>query len=445
MGRRREQEAGMHGRVEGGVDAADTRPSDRAGPVPGSVALLSVHTSPLAQPGIGDGGGMNVFVSALASHLRAQKIEVHVFTRASGADLPPTVIVDGGVHVHHVEAGPPTLRKDDLASHLCAFYLAVAAHPAIADVDLVHGHYWMSGWVGRKLAQRRAIPLVQRFHTLAHVKDAGRPVEEPPEPMLRVAAERRVVSAADAVLAATADEAATLRRAYRAQPGQVRVVPPGVNTATFTPDGDRLVTRQELGGGRLLLFAGRLQPLKCPDMAVRTLAALDRHLPDDGIPTRLLIVGGASGNGHGTVDPPALRRLADELGVGDRVAVLAPRPHHELAPLYRAADVVVMPSRSESFGLVALEGAACGTPVVASAVGGLLTLVDHGHSGFLVHGRDPEVFASYTDEILGNDRLAREMAHAAAARSQRYTWSLAAARLRRAYGDLTAGALVECT
>jgi len=427
----------MHGRAAGGVDTVDTRPSDRAGPTPRSVALLSVHTSPLAQPGTGDGGGMNVFVAAIASHLRAHDIGVHVFTRASGADLPPTVVLNDGVRVHHVVAGPPRLRKDDLASHLCAFYLAVAAHPVIADVDLLHGHYWMSGWVGRKLAQRRSIPLVQRFHTLAHAKDAGRLADQPPEPMLRLAAERRVVGAADAVLAATADEAAMLRRAYRAHAAQVHVVPPGVNTRTFTPDGDRLITRQELGGGRLLLFVGRLQPLKGPDTAVRALAALDRHLPDDGIPTRLLIVGGTSGNGHGTVDPPALRRLAAELGVADRVAVLAPRPHIELAPLYRAADAVLMPSRSESFGLVALEAQACGTPVVGADVGGLRAILGAG-GGTVVDTHEPDAYARAAAPYLLDASLRHRASQAAVRSAQRYSWRLTTEQTLAVYRSVLA-------
>jgi D-inositol-3-phosphate glycosyltransferase len=364
---------------------------------------------------------MNVFVAALASHLRSHDIGVHVYTRASGADLPPTVTLPDGVHVHHVEAGPPALRKDDLASHLCAFYLAVAGHPAMSSVDLVHGHYWMSGWVGRKLAERRGLPLVQRFHTLAHAKDAGRSAGEAPEPMLRHAAERRVVAAADAVLAATADEAAILRRAYRACPGQVHIVPPGVNTTTFAPASDRLVSRRELGGGRLLLFVGRLQPLKGPDTAVRTLAALDRHLPDDGIPTRLVIVGGPSGNGHGTVDPAALRSLAERLGVADRVAVLAPRPQAELAPLYRAADAVLMPSRSESFGLVALEAQACGTPVIGADVGGLRDLLGAG-SGTVVGSHEPDAYAKAVLPFLMDDQVRRRASRVAVRSAQRYSW-----------------------
>lgn len=411
----------MQGEAGGGLDVADTRPSDRAGPLPESVALLSVHTSPLAQPGIGDGGGLNVFVSALASHLCAHGIAVHVFTRAAGADLPPTVTLRDGVQVHHVEAGPPTLRKDDLASHLCAFYLAVASHPALETAQLLHGHYWMSGWVGRKLRQRRNLPLVQRFHTLAQAKDDNRSAGEPSEPMLRLAAERRVVAAADAVLAATPREASLLRQEYRARRSQVHVVPPGVDVDVFRPAGDRLATRHELGGGRLLLFVGRLQPLKGPDLAIRTLAALDPYLPDDGAPTRLLIVGGASGNGHGTVDPAALRRLADDLGVADRVALLAPRSHDELAPIYRAADALLMPSRSESFGLVALEAQACGTPVVGADVGGLGDLL-RGGGGTVVGSYAPAAYARAVLPYLVDEEARRQASTAAVRCAHRFSW-----------------------
>ena len=412
----------MHGTAETPPATGDVRPSDRAGPLPRSIALLSVHTSPLAQPGTGDGGGMNVFIAALATQLRVRGLGVHVFTRSTDADLPPTVTLDDGVQVHHVVAGPPSLRKEDLASHLCAFYLAVAGHRALAEVQLLHGHYWMSGWVGRKLRQRRWLPLVQSFHTLAYAKDAGRAGGEPPESMLRVAAERRVVAAADAVLAPTAAEAALLRQHYHARRSQVHVIPPGVDLAVFTPHGRRAATRRDLGGGRIVLFVGRLQPLKGPDVAVHTLAALDTLLPDDGVPTRLVMVGGPSGTGHGTVDPPALRRLAAQLGVADRVAILSARPHAELAPIYRAADVLVMPSRSESFGLVALEAQACGTPVVAADVGGLRDIVGHG-GGTLVSGHRPDAFARAIAPYLADPDVRAAASQAAVAAAQRFSWA----------------------
>lgn len=359
---------------------------------PRRVGLLSVHTSPLEQPGVGDSGGMNVAVSSLAGHLAGLGIEVDVFTRRSGPDLPDTVKMAEGIRVHHIDAGPAAARKDDLASHLCAFYLGLAAHPALPELDLLHGHYWMSGWVGRQAGKRLGIPLVQTFHTLGKVKNALLAPGDRPEPPLRLAAEDRIVADADALLAATEEEAAELRQLYRAAPSRLRVVEPGVDLDVFTDRLDRNAARRDLGGGRILLFVGRLQPLKAPDVAVRTLAALDRLLPADGPPARLIVVGGPSGE-PGSACPAALRALAAELGVEDRVAFLAARPQHELAAVYRAADVLLMPSHTESFGLVALEAQACGTPVVARDVGGLRHVVGAGGGGTVVQGQDPDAWA----------------------------------------------------
>jgi D-inositol-3-phosphate glycosyltransferase len=193
----------------------------------------------------------------------------------------------------------------------------------------------------------------------------------------------------------------------------------------------------DLGHGPVLLFAGRIQPLKGLDVALRALAAVRR--PD----ARLVVVGGASG-ADGAAEVARLDKLAAELGVVDQLRRVAPVPHHLLSTYYRAADVVLVPSRSESFGLVALEAAACGTPVVAAAVGGLRTLVDHGRTGFLVEGRDPAAFADYTSQVLESPTLARALSLEAATRARRYTWSTAAGRLRRVYGDLTSRALVDC-
>ncbi len=406
------------------------------------VGLVSVHTSPLEQPGTGDAGGLNVALSALAARLAERGVEVEVFTRATGADLPPTVSVPDGYRVHHVPAGPPGAGKAELASHLCAFYLGLAASPAAADLDVVHAHYWMSGWVGRQARRRLGIPLVQSFHTLARAKNAALAPGDAPEPMLRVAAEDRVVADADAILANTAAEAALLRGAYRARPGTVHVVEPGVDLDVFAPDPRaRQLERAALGGGRIVLFVGRLQPLKAPDVAVRTLAALDAVLDShpthpDPSPTRLVVCGGASGNGRGRVDGPALRRLAAELGVADRVAVLAPRPQAELAALYRAADVVLVPSHSESFGLVALEAQACGTPVVAAKVGGLVDVVDGHGGGTLVDGHDPRDLAAAVAPYLLDPRLRAEAGAAGRRRAQRSSWDATAARTMAVYEGL---------
>lgn len=364
---------------------------------------------------------MNVTLAELSRRLVACGIDVDVYTRAMSSDVPPTVVTADGVRVHHLEAGPRNASKEDLSSHLCAFYLAMAGHPTFADLDVVHGHYWMSGWVGRKVRRRHGIPLVQSFHTLARAKNAALAAGDTPEPPLRIAAEHRVVADSDAIIAASPAEASELRTHYGARPGQVRVAPLGVDLGVFTPHGNRLEERAALGGGRIILFVGRLQPLKAPDLAVRALAALDRHLPDDGIPTRLFVVGGPSGAGFGTVDPPRLRQLAAELGVEDRVAFLRPRPQHALAPLYRAADVVVMPSRSETFGLVALEAQASGTPVVAADVGGLRSAVAPG-AGTLVADHDPDAYAAALAPYLRDPAL-RERAGAAGAQwARQFGW-----------------------
>jgi len=410
----------------------DTRPSDRAGP-PRRIGLLSVHTSPLELPGSGDSGGLNVYLGALARQLAASGNTIDIFTRSAGADLPPTVEVDDGVTVHHITAGPAAAGKDELTSHLCAFYLAMASHPAVSGLDLMHGHYWMSGWVGRQLRRRHGLPLVQSFHTLARVKNGALAPGDRPEPPLRVAAEERVVADADAVIASTGAEACILRDEYAANPARLHVVAPGVDLEVFGDGIDRHAARQALGGGRIVLFVGRLQPLKAPDLAIRTLAALDAQLPRDGMPTRLVIVGGPSGP-PGDAHPPALRRLAEELGVGDRVAVLAPRPQRELAALYHAADVVIVPSHSESFGLVALEAQACGTPVVAADVGGLRAIVAGG--GALVTGRDPRDFAAAVAPFLLDGRVRDAASRAGRATAARYGWPATAQATLDVYADV---------
>jgi D-inositol-3-phosphate glycosyltransferase len=304
-------------------------------------------------------------------------------------------------------------------------------------VDALHANYWLSGVAGHALKHDLDLPLVSTFHTLARVKATT----GDPEPQRRVDAEADVIGCSDAILANCQAEAAQLVRLYGADPSRIEIVPPGVEHAFFSP-GDRAGARAALpqlgpGDGPMLLFVGRIQPLKGLDVAVRALAALDDPT------TVLVVVGGASGSG-GRAEVERIEKLAASLGVSDRVRFTAPQPHHMLSSFYRAAEVVLVPSRSESFGLVALEAAACGTPVVAAAVGGLRTLVDHGRTGFLVDGRDPTVFAAYAEQILGNRLLADELSAAAAHRARDFTWSTAGARLRRIYGDLTARSPVTC-
>jgi D-inositol-3-phosphate glycosyltransferase len=398
--------------------------------------MLSLHTSPLAPPGAGDSGGMNVYVRELVSALAQAGVDCTTYVRRWRADLPDQVAVEPGFRVVHVDAGPPALAKEDLPGVVDEFATGVLDHlESGAGADLVHANYWLSGVAGHRIKHELDLPLVTTFHTLARVKAEG----GDPEPFRRVRAETEIIGCADAICVSCSEEASQFERLYGTPPGRVEIVSPGVEHAFFAP-GVRSGARAALGLGDhpVLLFVGRIQPLKGVDVAVKTLSALGR--PD----AMLLIVGGASGP-FGEQEVEKVGALVGELGLTDRVRFVPPQPHHMLSTYYRAADVVLVPSRSESFGLVALEAAACGTPVVAAAVGGLLTVIDHGHTGFLVQGRDPDVYAAYTDELLSNDRLAWEISASAAARGRQYTWSLAAARLRRLYADLTVGALVDCS
>lgn len=401
-----------------------------------AVAILSLHTSPLAQPGAGDGGGMNVYVRELSSALTRAGIDCEVFTRAWAEGLPPTVEIEPGFRLHHVLAGPAAeVPKERLPSLVDQFASNVgAALGKLPEVEAIHANYWLSGVAGHALKHELELPLVSTFHTLARVKAEA----SGPEPEERVHAEAAVIGCSDAILASCADEAAQLVRLYGAHPDRIELVPPGVEHAFFSP-GSQAGARSalSLGDHPVLLFVGRIQPLKGLDVAVSTLAALDH-------PGAVLVaVGGPSGP-DGAAEFARVRALATELGVLDRVRFVEPQPHHLLSTYYRAADVALVPSRSESFGLVALEAAACGLPVVAAAVGGLRTLVEHGRTGFLVEGRDPEAFAAYVAEIVANRALATQLGDAGATRSRGYTWSTSAARLRRLYADLGARRLVRC-
>ena len=396
--------------------------------------MISLHTSPLLQPGSGDSGGMNVYVREVASALAQAGVECTTYTRAHQAGLPGEVTVEPGHRVVHVAAGPYDLPKEALADELDAFTDGVLDHVRNGPgVDVVHGNYWLSGVVGHRLKHALDVPLVSTFHTLARVKAEGGDLE----PTWRDRAEAEVIGCSDAVCVSCPEEERQFRRLYGDPAGRIEIVPPAVEHAFFAP-GDRNGARRAIGlpaDRPVLLFVGRLQPLKAPDLAVRALAGLTAHR--DAL---LVIVGGASGI-DGDLD--ASRRLAVGLGVDDRVRFVAPLPHHILSSWYRAADVVIVPSRSESFGLVALEAAACGIPVVASAVGGLLNIVHDGVTGLLVDGRDPDRYSRAIEQVLGDPRGAAAMGAAAAVRARRFTWSFTAARLRRLYTDLASRPAID--
>ncbi len=399
------------------------------------VAVLSLHTSPLAQPGTGDGGGMNVYVRELVSALAQAGLQCRVFVRRYEDKLPERVEVEPGFEVVHVPAGPSDVSKEDLPGLVEAFTDWVAAHLRDEPADVIHANYWLSGVSGQLLKQQLGLPLVTTFHTLARVKA----VLGDPEPERRARAEAEVMTCADVVLANCTTEADQLVEFYDVPRERIEIVPPGVDHAFFSP-GSQAGARWALDTDidrPLLLFVGRIQPLKGADVAVRALARVERA------DSRLWIIGGASGSA-GDVEVDRVRNLVDELGLGERVEFLPPKPHHLLSTYYRAADVCLVPSRSESFGLVALEAQACGVPVVASAVGGLLTLVEHGRSGYLVESREPDEYAAWIDAILADPVLARRLSVSAAGRARTYTWSTSAARLRRLYDDLSTIDLARC-
>jgi D-inositol-3-phosphate glycosyltransferase len=414
------------------------------------LAVLSLHTSPLAQPGTGDGGGMNVYVRELTSALARSDVACDVFTRAWSPDLPPVVDVEPGLRVHHVPAGPlDVLPKESLPAVVDEFTAAVldrmAAAPAAGELPYtsVHANYWLSGLSGHVIKHELNLPLVCTFHTLDRVKAESMPEEvEADMPHRRAEAEASIIDCSDAVLASCTVEADQIASLYGGDPGRIRIVPPGVDHAFFGP-GHRPQARRALGlplDGRLLLFVGRIQPLKCADVAIETLAEL---LQRDGEPYRLVVVGGPSGP-HGEKSLQSLYDVADARGVREHVHFVAPQPHELLSSYYRAADVCIVPSRSESFGLVALEAAACGTPVVASAVGGLTTLVDHGHTGFLVDEPDPVAYAAAVRRVFDEPLAAERLSTASVLRARRYTWRAAARNLVELHDELAAGRLVEC-
>jgi len=415
--------------------------------VPRRIAMLSVHTSPLDQPGTGDAGGMNVYVVELARRLAVLGTEVEVFTRATSSDLPPTVELAPGVLVRHVTAGPfEGLSKEDLPAQLCAVTSGVLRAEAQREpgwYDLVHSHYWLSGQVGWLAKERWGVPLVHTMHTMAKVKNAFLAEDDTPEPAFREIGEEQVVAAADRLVANTVEEANQLIELYDADPDRVAVVTPGVDLDLFTP-GSQAEARRALGVRQdavLLLFVGRIQPLKAPDVLVR---AAQRMLElDPSLRGRLevAIVGGLSGSG--LAHPDRLARLAKELGVADLVRFVAPVPQGELAQWYRAATLTIVPSYSESFGLVAIESQACGTPVVAAAVGGLRTAVDHDRSGVLVEGHDPRRWAEVLSELVHDDQRLDRLRVGAATQAAGFGWPSTAAAMLDVYAEAIAHAAAE--
>ena len=411
------------------------------GPRP-RVAVVSLHTSPLDQPGTGDSGGMNVYIRAAAERLASRGVDVDVFTRRRARDVAEIEDLSPGSRIIHVTAGPhDPVPKEDLPRFLPEF-LGGVLRRARADgrsYDLLHTHYWLSGWIGRSAKEAWGVPLVASFHTLGKVKNYSLARGERPEPEERLVGEEAVIDEADRIMAATPAEAAQLVGLYRADPERIRLVPPGVDHGVFFPrPRDEARARLHLTGIRLLLFVGRLQPHKGPDVAVRALAEALARDPQGTSDVVLAIVGGPSGTGHGA-EVARLMDLAGALGVEERVMLFPPQPQVRLADFYAAAEVVHVPSRSESFGLVALEAQACGTPVVASAVGGLRYVVVDGVTGFLVEGDDPGDHADAVLRVLGDPEGAAVLGREGVAHSLRFSWDATAGEILGVYRELLDG------
>ncbi|HWU20810.1 MAG TPA: D-inositol-3-phosphate glycosyltransferase [Nocardioides sp.] len=399
--------------------------------------MISLHTSPLDQPGTGDAGGMNVYVVEVARRLARHGIEVDIFTRATRSSLAPVVPMEPGVTVHHVHAGPfEGLTKTELPGQLCTFAREVlrseAAHP-LGHYDVVHSHYWLSGQVGALARDRWGVPLVHSMHTMAKVKNAALAEGDCPEPTARVIGEEQVVEAADVLLANTDLEAKQLINLYDAEAGRVEVVHPGVDTMVFRPrpQAAARATREIAADALVVMFAGRIQPLKAPDVLLRAVGELVARRPD--LRSRLVVpvVGGPSGSG---LDRPAdLADLAARLGITDLVRFVPPVSQADLAGWYAAATTVAVPSYNESFGLVAAEAQACGIPVVAAAVGGLTTVVRDERSGLLLDTHDPLAWSHALERVVSDATLRDRLAAGALVQAEQFTWEETARQTLEVY------------
>jgi D-inositol-3-phosphate glycosyltransferase len=384
---------------------------------------------------------MNVYIRAAADRLAARGLDVDVFTRCRGEDLREVEDLGTGPRVVRVKAGPcAPVPKEALPRYVPEFLGGMLRRARIEHrgYDVVHSHYWLSGWVGRAAKELWGVPLVASFHTLGKVKNYSLARGEPAEPPSRLVGEQAVIAEADRLTAATPSEASQLVGLYGADPERIRLAPPGVDHAVFFQRPRPLAKeRLHLTGVRLALFVGRLQMHKGPDVAVRTLAEAVSRAPSDSDDLVLAIVGGPSGTGSGA-EMARLAELASALGVADRVMFFPPQPQPRLADFYAAADALLVPSRSESFGLVALEAQACGTPVVASAVGGLRYSVVDGVTGSLVDGHDPADHAERLLALLRDRRRSDAMSGAAVRHARAFSWEATASEIDAVYRELLA-------
>ncbi|ALC04904.1 D-inositol 3-phosphate glycosyltransferase [Corynebacterium deserti GIMN1.010] len=410
------------------------------------VAMISMHTSPLQQPGTGDSGGMNVYILSTATELAKQGIEVDIYTRATRPSQGEVVEVAENLRVVNIAAGPyEGLSKEELPTQLAAFAGGMLAFTRREGVsyDLVHSHYWLSGQIGWLMRDLWRIPLVHTAHTLAAVKNSYRDDSDTPESEARRICEQQLVDNADVLAVNTQEELQDLVHHYDADPSRITVVSPGADVELYSPGNDRATerSRRELGiplHTKVVAFVGRLQPFKGPQVLIRAVAELFERDPERNL--RVLICGGPSGP---NASPDTYRNLAVELGVEKRFRFLDPRPPSELVSVYRAADIVAVPSYNESFGLVAMEAQASGTPVIAARVGGLPIAVAEGETGLLVDGHSPHAWADALATLLDDDETRIRMGEDAVDHARTFSWANTAAQLSSLYNEAIANETVD--
>jgi D-inositol-3-phosphate glycosyltransferase len=391
------------------------------------IATLMVHSSPLDQAGIGDAGGMNVYVVETAKKMAQAGVSVDIFTRANHPDLPESVEIAAGVNVKHLVAGPfDGLSKEELPSQLGALTSAFMNYQKQLPSDyysLLHSHYWISGQLGWMVSERTGIPLIHTMHTTAKVKNLNLADDEKPEPQTRAIGEEQVVKASTGLIANTDAEAASLVSLYDACPDNVFVVAPGVDLQTFSPGIGKAAARVKLNiapDAVMLTFVGRIQPHKGPDVLLRAAAEMVTHSPHLRAKLAVVIMGGASGSGLDELEK--LKVLAKFLKIEDVTHFVDPVSRENLPNWYRASDLVCVPSYSESFGLVALEAQACGTPVVATAIGGLRTAVSDGISGSLVDGHDPKAWSAVISRLIAEPHRRLLLSMGAVEHASHFGW-----------------------
>jgi len=401
------------------------------------IALLSVHTSPLDQPGVGDAGGLNVYVVETAKRLAQKGIAVDIFTRRTSSSVNSETVLFDGVKVKQITAGPfEGLTKQSLPSQLCALSAGVLREEATqkeGHYQLIHSHYWLSGQVGWVASERWNVPLVHSMHTMAKVKNTTLAIGDTPEPNEREIGEQQVIDASTQLIANTEAEAQDLINLYSADKNHVNVVNPGVDLKLFTP-GDQNVARKELGipnDAIVLTFVGRVQPLKAPDILIKAAHQFTLENPQLRNRVRIIICGGLSGTGLDK--PDSLLSLVKELQLLDLVIFLPPSSREKLATVYQASTLVAVPSYSESFGLVAVEAQACGTPVLATNVGGLKTTVSDNKSGLLINGHDPRTWAQAIAQIVLNENELVRLKLGAREHALKFSWDKTVQGLVTAY------------